>query len=57
MTTSSSIVAEGEKFFFTQVDGQHETEEQILQRKEQSQKKAAGWVVNQEPSLIKPSVQ
>ena len=57
MTTSSSDVADEEKFFFTQVDGQHETEEQILQTKEQSQKKAAEWVVNQEPSLMEPSIQ
>ena len=39
-----------------QVDGQVETEEQILQRKNQSHKKAAEWVVNQEPTSIKPSM-
>ena len=56
MTTSSSDVAEEKQFFFTQADGENETEEQILQRKKQSQKKAAEWVVNQEPSSMKPSI-
>ena len=56
VTTSFSDVADEEQFFFTQVDGQDETEEQILQRKEESQKKAADWVVNQEPSSMKPSI-
>ena len=39
VTTSSSDVADGEQFFFTQTDGQDETKKQILQRKEQSQKR------------------
>ena len=56
VSTSSSDIADAEQFFFTQTDGQHETEEQILQRKEQSQKKAAEWVLNQEPSSMKPSI-
>ena len=56
VSTSSSDVANEEQFFFTQPDSQDETEEQILQRKEQSQKKAAVWVVNQELSSIKPSI-
>ena len=56
VSTSSSDVADEEQFFFTQPDNQDETEEQILQRKEQSQKKAAEWVLNQEPSSIKPSI-
>ena len=38
ITTSSSDVADEKQFFFTQTDGQDETEEQILKRKEQSQK-------------------
>ena len=50
VTTSSSDVADEEQFFFTQADGQDETEEQILQRKEQSEKKEAEYVVNHEPS-------
>ena len=54
VTTSSSDVAKEDQF--TQADGQDKTEEQILQRKEQSQKKAAEWVVNKEQSSIKPSI-
>ena len=56
VSTSSLEVAVEEQFFFTQTDGQDETGEQILQRKEQSQKKAVEWVVNQEPTSMKPSV-
>ena len=41
VTTSSSDVADGEQFFFTQPNDQDETEERILQRKEQSRGKAA----------------
>ena len=41
LTTSSSDVADEEQFFFTQANGQVETDEQILQRKKQSQIKAA----------------
>ena len=56
VSTSSSDVADEEKFFFTQPDTQDETEEQTLQRKEQSQKKATEWVVNRELSSMKPSI-
>ena len=56
VSTSSSDVADEEQFFFTQADDQDETEEQILQRKEQSQKNAAEWAINQKPSLMKPSI-
>ena len=56
VTISSSDVADEEQFFLSQTDSQNETEEQILQRKEQSQKKATEWVVNQEPSSMKPIV-
>ena len=56
VTTSSSDVADEEQFFFTQPDHPDETEEQILQRKEQYREKAAEWVVNQEPSSLKPSI-
>ena len=56
VTTSSSDVANAEQFFFTHTDGQDETEEQILQRKERSRENAVKWVVNQEPSSMKPSV-
>ena len=56
VSTSSSDVADEKQFFFMQPDSQDETEEQILQRKEQSQKNAAQWVVNQEQYSMKPSI-
>ena len=56
VSTSSSDVADEEQFFFTQPDSQDETEEQILQRKEQSQKNAAECVANEELSSLKPSI-
>ena len=56
MTTSSSDVADEEHFFFTQENGPLEINEQILQRKAQSQKTAAEWVLNQDPSSMMPSV-
>ena len=57
VTTSSSDVADEEQFFlFTKTDDQDETGEQILQRKEQSHEKAVEWVVNQEPSSMKPNI-
>ena len=56
VTTSSSDVADEEQFFFTHTDDHDETEEQNLQRKEQSREKAAEWVINQEPSSMKPSI-
>ena len=56
VTTTSWDVADEEQFFFTQTDGQDETEEQILQRKKQSRQKAAEWVVNQEPPSMKPKI-
>ena len=56
VSTSSSDVADEEQFFFTQPDSQDETEEETLQRKEQSQKNAAEWVINRELSSIKPSI-
>ena len=57
VTTPSSDVADEEQFFFTQADREDETDQQIFQRKKQSRKKATEWVVNQEPSCIKPSIQ
>ena len=42
VTSSSSNVTDEEEIFFTQARGKHETEEQILQRKEQSLKKNRG---------------
>ena len=57
MTTSSSDVADEEQFFFTHADAEDQTEEQILQRKEQYWKKETEWVLNEEPSSMKLSVQ
>ena len=56
VTTSSSNVADKEQFFFMHTDDQDETEEQILQRKEQSREKGEECVSNQEPSSMKPSI-
>ena len=56
VSTSSSDVADEEQFIFTQSDSQDKTEEQNLQRKEQSQKNAAEWVTNKELSSLKPSI-
>ena len=56
VTTPSPDVADEEQVFFKQTDDQDETEEQILQKKEQSREKAAKWVVNQEPSSMKPNI-
>ena len=41
VSTSSSDVADEQKFFFTQTDNQDETEEQILQRKKPTSKKGS----------------
>ena len=56
VSISSSDIADEEQFFFTQPESQDGTEEQILQRKEQSKKKAAAWALNQELSSMKPSI-
>ena len=55
VSTSSSDVSDEEQFFFTQPESQDEAE-QIFQRKEQSKNKAAEWVLHQELSSIKPSI-
>ena len=57
VTTSSSDVADEEKFFFTQADGEHETEEQMFQQKNQSREKATEWVADRDPSSMKPSIE
>ena len=56
VTTSSADLADEEKFFFTQADGEDETEGKTPQSKEQSRKKATNWVANQELSSMKPSI-
>ena len=56
VTTSSSDVADEEQFIFAQADGEDETGEQTLERKEQSRKEAIKWVEHEEPSSMKPSI-
>ena len=56
VTTSFSDVADEEQSFFTQTDSEDETEEQTLEGKEQSRKKATYWVAHEEPSPMKPSI-
>ena len=56
VTTSSSDVAGEEQFLSTHADGEDETQEQTVERKEQSQKKATEWVAHEEPSSMKPSI-
>ena len=56
VTTSSSDVADEELFFFAQVDGEDETEQQTLESKEQSRKKETEWVAHEEPFSMKPSI-
>ena len=56
VTTSTSDVADEEQFFFAQADGENETEEQTLERKEQSRKKVTEGVAYEEPTSMKPSI-
>ena len=56
VTTSSSDVAVEEQFFFTQADKKDESDEQTLERKEQSRKNAKHCLANEEPPLLKTSV-
>ena len=50
VTTSSSDVADEEQFSFTQADKDDESEEQTLERKEQSRQSVKQWVADEEPS-------
>ena len=56
VTTSSSDVADEEQFFFTHANDSNESEEQTLQRKEQSKQNAKQWAANRESSILKRSV-
>ena len=56
VTTSSSDVADGEQFFFTQTDNNDESEEKIFERTEQSRENAKLWAVDDESSASKSSV-
>ena len=56
MTTSSSDVADEEQFFFTQANKNDESEEQTLERKEQTKQNASKWAANEESPVLKTSV-
>ena len=56
VTNSSSEVADEEQFFFTHADDTNESDEQTLERKEQSQKNAKQWAANEESPALKTSV-
>ena len=56
VTTSSSDVIYEEQFFFTHADGSNESEEQTLERKEQSRQNAKQWAVNEQTPALKRSV-
>ena len=56
VTTSSSDVANEEEFFFTQADKNDESEEQTLERKEQSKQNAKQWAMIEESPVLQTSV-
>ena len=56
MIRFTSDVADEEQFFFTQADKNDESEEQTIERKEQSRQNAKQWVANEQPSSLKTSV-
>ena len=57
VTTSCSDVADEEQFFFTHADDTNESEEQTLERKEQSRQNAKQWAANEESPVLKTSVE
>ena len=56
LTTTPLDVTDQEQFFFNRANNKNESEEQTLERKEQSRQHAKQWVANQEPSLLKTGV-
>ena len=56
VTTSSSDVADEEQMFFTHADDCKDSEEQTLERKEQSRQNAKQWAANEESPALKTSV-
>ena len=56
VTTSSFDVADEEHIFFTHADDAKESEEQTLERKEQSRQNSKQWAVNEESPALKKSV-
>ena len=57
LTTNFSGVAYEEQFFFTEADGEDETDEQIPQQKGQCRKEVTEKVANEELSSMKPSIE
>ena len=56
VTTSSSDIADEEQIFFTHADDTTESEEETLERKEQSRQNAKQWAANEESPVLKTSV-
>ena len=56
VTTTSSDVADEEQILFTHADDGKESEEQTLERKEQSRENAKQWAANDESPALKTSV-
>ena len=56
VTASSSDVADEEQIFFTSADDVKESEEQTLERKEQSRQNAKHWAANEKLLALKTSV-
>ena len=56
VTTSSSDVADEEQIFFTHADDAKESEQQILERKEQSRQNGRQWAANEGSPALKTSV-
>ena len=56
VTTSSWDAADEEQSFFTPAHNKDESEEQTLERKEQSRQNAKPWVANEKSRSLKTSV-
>ena len=56
VTTSSSDVADEEQVFFTQTDNDNESEEQTVDKKEQSKQNAKKWAINEQSPIMKTTV-
>ena len=56
MTTSSSDVADEEQVFFTRAEDAKESEQQTVERKEQSRQNANQWAANEGSPALKTSV-
>ena len=56
VTFSSSDVSDEEQFLFTHADDSNESEEQTLERKEQSKQNAKQWAANEESPILKTSL-